>query len=464
MNSASIQRLDRFEVANRFIASGLDFTPVIFNYPVKLPKYESTTSSSSSSSQNITVSSLTLPEKMKPREDPQMRRYLPRSSSRRRQLEAQLVTSSMDILAAESTTNILSSNDIHTTIRTKEDLVCILRGTELEKFEISGLVQIQSGLVVLSNDNNNDDDRDNINNNNNNKFDKIVCDLKMSGIPNSVERLEVNRKCQAGPLSSQFAPGSENEHIARVSLSLSDQFSSALRYSISPAFKLMIAKVAVAIKVVTPPIGASGVSRSYLRVQVQLKINPNFRDQLEDISVMASIKKLLVYKVTNVTVEDVILDIGTTTTATTTTTTTTTTPITPPLVEEEEEKYVTAHLENFKVIPRGTCNRREAVISWTTASGSAASGSSNDFEAALDLRAAHDYSVSLSVEELEEIVRRSPSLPVIVKAKYKTNLISKTRFSLAALLHGGRTLEPSDVSELRQSELLSSTIEYRFLE
>jgi hypothetical protein len=365
----------------------------------------------------------------------------------------------MDMLAAESTTNILSSNDIHTTIRTKEDLVCILRGTELEKFEISGLVQIQSGLVVLSNDNNNDDDRDNINNNNN-KFDKIVCDLKMSGIPNSVERLEVNRKCQAGPLSNHFAPGSENEHIARVSLplSLSDQFSSALRYSISPAFKLMIAKVAVAIKVVTPPIGASGVSRSYLRVQAQLKINPNFRDQLEDISVMASIKKLLVYKVTNVTEEDVILDIGTTTTTTTTTT------ITPLSIEEEEEKYVTAHLENFKVIPRGTCNRREAVVSWTTASGSAASGSSNDFEAALDLRAAHDYSVSLSVEELEGIVRRSPSLPIIVKAKYKTNLISKTRFSLAALLYGGRTLEPSDVSEIRQSELLSSTIEYRFLE
>lgn len=367
-----------------------------------------------------------------------MRRYFPRSSSRRRVLEAQLVTSSVDLLAE---TEAFTTKDINTVIRTKEDLVCIMRGTELEKFEISGLVQLQTALTGQQTD----ADR---------KLDKIMCDLKMSGIPNSVERLEVNRKCQTGPLAAQFAPGSENEHVARVSVPLSDQFTSALRYSISPAFKLMIVKVAVIVRVVSPPPGPSGTSRSYLRVQAQLKLNPNFRDQLEEVSVMASIKKLLVYRVASV-AEDLILEDG----------------VAPPTgiprpdtSMGEEATYATAHLENFKVLPRGSCNRREAVLSWSTASGAAASGSSSEFEAALDLRAAHDSSVSLSAEELEEIARRSPTLPVIVKAKYKSNLISKTRFSLAALIHGGRTLEPSDAAELQQTEQLSSTIEYRFLE
>lgn len=435
MNSASIQRLERFEISNHFRTTGLDFSSSDLPSNYSTSSYQSIDQKSKNHS-NLLIQS----DKIKPYKNTQMLRYLPRSSNRRRLLEAQLATSSVDLLA-ETETNILSSKDINITIKTKEDLICILRGTELEKFEITGIVQMQTKFSEDKNINNKLDN-------------KIICDLKMCGIPKSVERLEVNRKYQIGPLPDQFKPGNENDHVVRVSMPLSDQFASTLRYSISPVFKLMIVKVAIAIKVVTPPVGPSGISRSYLRVQAQIKLNPNFRDQLEDLSVMVSTKKLLVYKVENTT-EDVILDPG----------------FVPPSTESgfipsvaDEETFATAHLENFRVMPKGNYNRREAVVSWTTVTGTAASGSSNDFEAALDLRTAHDSLLSLSIDQLEDIVRRSPSLPVIVKAKYRSNLISKTRFSLAALLHNGRVLEPLDVGELQQSELLSSTIEYRFLE
>ena len=229
----------------------------------------------------------------------------------------------------------------------------------------------------------------------------------------------------------------------------------------------------------------------------QVRVNPNFKETVDDLAIVTSLRKLLLLP----------LD------------------LTPPsnLTTTEHTSQLTSSkviIKNvYNITPRGVWNARDCTISWSSMSGTATPGAAVDCEARIEV--ARDASSStpptttttspsttstnteptavgtaaatvvatgasgtaaagssvLSPVDLQHLASHCPSPPTIVKGRYKGSLVTKTRFNIHKI-DTQRTINHSNlqanlaytaVEEVEEEvvgkveESFSTVLEYRYL-
>jgi hypothetical protein len=324
----------------------------------------------------------------------------------------------------------------------REELVCVIKSSETEKFEITGFLQSQTRYLPPNSE------KDELN-----VSEGLILDVNMSGTRNSVNKLDVNRKLISGEFTD-FSQGLENSFSFRVRTPIHvvtsfkiNSPSPLLKYVISPNFKVMILKASCHV--------SCQISDNLpkLKLSVKLAANPNFRDTLRDITILVSMKRLLYWEYN--------------------------------LGSENDDKDDNVHSRKINIVasnqatttireiryvlgPQGNFNLKESIIAWSAQV--LLSGASLDIEAEVllfhsnfapplgEVNGEIETGREFLPSEIEALAVHCPVLPIIVQAQYKDALISKTRF------HVNRTEYANMQMNCQTQENLSSKLEYRFLD
>ena len=255
------------------LSNGLDFTSTPFELFDSFPSYNQSKeaipddfklSNNNKTTCKLSQNGLYIPYSV----DNSIYKYKPTKASDDLSAISSLLnnTQNQSTLNTTSNTNTItnkSNKDIIHKIKQTEDIMCIYKGTELDKFEIKGLLQVSSTYTTTQTSHNSDPPG------------TINLTIKASGTRNSIQTIETNPNLTTNNTTSntKYVIGNENIYSLKCTIpfpptltltptdtpsdvsshgmssfqpssvqpsSPPPQFSSVLKYYIAPAFKVII--------------------------------------------------------------------------------------------------------------------------------------------------------------------------------------------------------------------------------